>query len=218
MAEQARPKLITAAFGAAVLAASLSGCLATVGSRAGDAPYGQAVVLATDDSGRLNGAEVALYLATMQALAADDPVRQADTFRAVAVAAETDPTTTNRLNFALALATPGHPSSDAAAAQNLLTELLAGGASLLPEERILAQHHLKQVEQKLILDAEARELRDQLNSARSARNAQNSRQVESLRAENERLKAELAEAREKLDAITNIERSIRERENGANVQ
>ena len=77
---------------------------------------------------------------------------------------------------------------------------------------------MKQVEQRLILDAEARELRDQLTAARSARNAQNSRQVESLRAENERLKAELAEAREKLDAITNIERSIRERENGANVQ
>lgn len=201
-----------------VLATALHGCLATVGSRATTAQYGQPVVLATDDSNRLNGDEVGLYLATMQALAADDPVLQADTFRAVAIAAETDPTTTNRLNFALALATPGHPSSDPAAAQKLLTELLASGTSLLPEERILAQHHLKEVEQRLILDAEAKDLRDQLTAARSARSAQNARQVESLREENERLRAELAEAREKLDAITNIERSIRERENGANVQ
>src|SRR5690606_20139333 len=80
------------------------------------------------------------------------------------------------------------------------------------------RHHLKQVEQRLILHAEARELRDQLTAARCARDAQNSRQVESLRAENDRLQTELAEASEKLDAITNIERPIREREHGANVQ
>lgn len=201
---------------AVLLAAGLSGCFATAGSRS-SATYGQPVVLATSENS-LNGADVALYLQTMQALIADDPVVQADAFRSAAVAAETDPTTTNRLNYALALATPGHPSSDPEAAQKLLSELLAGGSSLLPEERILALHHLKQVEQRLILDAEARELRDQLTAARRARDAQNSRQVESLRAENERLQTELAEAREKLDAITNIERSIRERENGANVQ
>jgi hypothetical protein len=36
--------------------------------------------------------------------------------------------------------------------------------------------------------------------------------------ENRRLRVQLDEAREKLDAITNIERSIRERESGANPQ
>jgi hypothetical protein len=204
--------------GAALVAAMLASCYTASGVRAGVSAYGQPVVLAADDSGRLDGDEIALYLATIQALVADDPVLQADTFRAAAVAAETEPTTTSELNLALALATPGHPSSDAAAAQKLLTELLASGSSLLPEERVLAMNHLKQVEQRLILDAEARDLRDQLAAARSARSAQNSRQVESLRAENEQLRADLAEAREKLDAITNIERSIRERENGANVQ
>jgi hypothetical protein len=206
------------AAGATLLTATLAGCFTASDLRAGPQGFGQPVVLASDDGGRLDGNELALYLATMQALVADDPVLQADAFRAVAIAAEADPTTSSQLNLALALATPGHPSSDAAAAQTLLSELLASGSALLPEERILAMDHLKQVEQRLILDAEARELRDQLTAARSARNAQNTRQVESLQAENERLRAELAEAREKLDAITNIERSIRERENGANVQ
>ena len=83
---------------------------------------------------------------------------QADVFRNVAAAADAAPTTTNRLMLALALATPTHPSSDPAQAQRLLSELLATGDALLPEEHVLALIHLKEVEQRLILDAEATRL------------------------------------------------------------
>ncbi len=53
-----------------------------------------------------------VYLQTMRDLVEGDPVVQADTFMNAAEAARFEPTTTNRLNYALALATPGHPSSN----------------------------------------------------------------------------------------------------------
>ena len=67
-----------------------------------------------------------------------DAVVKADVFRSVAAAADTAPTTTNRLNLALALATPGHPSSNPAEAQRRLGELLSRDNALLPDERALA--------------------------------------------------------------------------------
>ena len=154
-----------------------------------------------------------LYLTTMRDLIDGDPVQQADTFRNVQAAAELSPTTTNRLNYALALATPGHPSSNAAEAQKRLSELLADSTALLPEERMLATVHLKEVEQRLILDAEAQRLQKAVETATAQRNDQTAQRLQAALDENRQLRAELDQAREKLDAITNIERSIREREN-----
>ena len=81
---------------------------------------------------------------------------------------------------------------------------------------MLVAIHLKEVEQRLILDSEARRLREEVDAARQARNDESARRLEAALAENARLTRELQEAQQKLDAITNIERSIRERENGAN--
>jgi hypothetical protein len=113
----------------------------------------------------------------------------------------------------LALATPTHPSNDPAQAQRLLSELLATGDALLPEERVLAMIHLKDVEQRLILDAEAERLQQAAAAATAQRNDRSSQQLQAALEENRQLRAALDEARAKLDAITNIERSIREREN-----
>jgi hypothetical protein len=156
-----------------------------------------------------------IYLATMQALVEGDPVVQAEVFAEVRTAAQTTPTTTNRLRLALALATPGHPGSDPLQAQHDLAEMLAASTTLLPAERSLAAIHLKDVEQRLILDAEARRLRDEMGTARAQQESDDSRRLETALSENRRLRAELDEALQKLDAITNIERSIRERGNGA---
>ncbi|HVS23335.1 MAG TPA: hypothetical protein VMU03_06380 [Gammaproteobacteria bacterium] len=137
---------------------------------------------------------------------------QADAFRRAQEAAETAPTTTNRLRFALALATPGHPSSNAAEAQKKLSELLADDA-LLPEERTFALLHLKEVEQRLILDAEAQRLQRAAQAATAQRNDQTAQRLQAALEENRQLRAALDEARAKLDAIISTERSIREREN-----
>ena len=150
----------------------------------------------------------------MRNLIEGDPVVQADVFRNVAAAADTSPTTTNRLMLALALATPTHPASDAGQAQALLTELLAESDALLPEEHVLALIHLKDVEQRLILDAEADRLQRATAAATAQRNDRNAQQLQAALEENRQLQLALDDVRAKLDAITNIERSIRERENG----
>ncbi len=155
---------------------------------------------------------IGVYLQTLGDLIEGDAVVQADAFRRAQEEADTAPTTTNRLRFALALATPGHPSSNAAEAQKKLSELLADDA-LLPEERTFALLHLKEVQQRLILDAEAQRLQRAAQAAAVQRNDQSAQRLQAALEENRQLRAALDEARAKLDAIINTERSIREREN-----
>jgi hypothetical protein len=201
-----------------LLAAVLTGCTALGGAgRAArqpapvtDSALGPAVINAGDSIG--------LYLQNLRSLIEGDAVVQADVFRNLAAAADASPTTTNRLMLALALATPTHPASDAERAQRLLSELLAASDALLPEEHVLALIHLKDVEQRLILDAEAARLQEAMAAATAQRNDRNAQQLQAALAENRQLRAELDEVRAKLDAITDIEQSIRERENGADSQ
>jgi hypothetical protein len=159
-----------------------------------------------------------VYLDALRDLLEGDTVVQADVFRTIQSAADAAPTTTNRLRLALALATPTHAGSDAAEAQRLLNELLASGSALLPDEQTLALIHLKDVEQRLILDAEAERLQRAATAAAAQRNDRTAQQLQAALEENRQLRAALDEARAKLDAITNIERSIRERENGPDSQ
>lgn len=196
---------------------ALTGCGAFGGSSVGrrspppaDATQGPSVSDAGDSVG--------LYLRTLRSLIEGDAVVQADVFRGVVAAADASPTTTNRLMLALALATPTHPASDAEQAQRLLSELLAASDTLLPEEHVLALIHLKDVEQRLILDAEAERLQQAMAAATAQRNDRNAQQLQAALEENRQLRRDLDEVRAKLDAITNIEQSIRERENGADSQ
>ena len=161
---------------------------------------------------------VALYLEALRTLIEGDAVLQADVFRNIAARADSSPTTTNRLMLALALATPTHPSSNPAEAQKMLSDLLAAGDALLPEEHVLALIHLKDVEQRLVLDAEADRLQKAAAAAAAQRNDRSAQQLQAALEENRQLKAALDEARAKLDAITNIERSIRERDNAPDSQ
>ena len=196
---------------ALLLAVALTGCASVGGLFGGRQTASAPAPTAGPPAARTEG--IAVYLETLRELLEGDAVAQADTFRNAATAADTSPTTTNRLTLALALATPGHPSSDPTQAQQLLSDLLAAGDTLLPEERILALVHLKDVEQRLILDAEAERLRQAAQAAATQRNDQSAQRLQAALEENRQLRLALDEARAKLDAITNIERSIREREN-----
>jgi hypothetical protein len=196
-----------------LLLAALAGCTSFggVGAR-------QPSAIAAPAAAPRPGDGIALYLQTLRSLIEGDPVVQADVFRGVAAAADAAPTTTNRLTLALALATPTHPSSNPAQAQQLLSELLATGDALLPEEHVLALIHLKDVEQRLILDAEAARLQRATAAAAAQRSDRSAQQLQAALEENRELRLALDEVRAKLDAITNIERSIRERENGPDPQ
>lgn len=207
----ARPISITVALWLAI-AVTLTGCggaAKLIPGRGNDADAAQQT---SADEGSL-----AIYLETMGALVDGDPVEQVESFDAAKRAAEWAPTTTNRLRFALALATPGHPAADPLQAQGLLNELMASQDALLPKERMLAAVHLKEVEQRLILDREAERLRAAAEAGElSQRQIQElTRRLRESQAINTRLQAELRRAQEKLDAITSIEQSIRERSDDA---
>jgi hypothetical protein len=159
---------------------------------------------------------VAPLLEMMSNLPQGDPARQAELFQQAKDAAELQPTTSNRLRYALALATPGYASADPVAAQRQLSELLARPETLLPVERSLAMVELKEVEQRLILQAENARMRDPVpNDSRDKLQVLN-RRLQAESDENAKLRKALDEARAKLDAITHIEqRSVTDRGTGA---
>jgi hypothetical protein len=199
-----------------LLGAALAGCMSLGGSGGAREPAAPAAPAAGPVTGVADS--IAVYFQTLSSLIEGDAVQQADVFRNIATAADVSPTTTNRLMLALALATPSHAASDAQRAQVLLSELLAAGDALLPEERVLVLIHLKDVEARLILDAEADRLQQAAAAATAQRNDRNAQQLAAALEENRQLRLALDDVRAKLDAITNIERSIRERENGSDPQ
>jgi hypothetical protein len=155
-------------------------------------------------------------LQMMSNLPQGDPARQAEVFQQAKDAADLQPTTSNKLRYALALATPGYSGADPVAAQRQLAELLARPETLLPAERLLAAVELKEVEQRLILQAENARMRDTVpNDSHDKLQALN-RRLSSELDENAKLRKALDEARAKLDAVTHIEqRSVTDRGTGA---
>ena len=153
-------------------------------------------------------------LALISRLPQEDPASQAERFQAAKDAAQLTPTTSNRLRYALALATPGHSGSDPVAAERQLSQILARPETLLPEERMLATIELRQVEQRLILQAENRRLRAQAERAGRDRLAVADRRLAAEAAENARLRKSLDDALAKLDAVSHLERSINDRTPG----
>jgi hypothetical protein len=93
----------------------------------------------------------------------------------------------------------------------MLTELLARPETLLPAERALAWVCLRDVEQRLILQAENSRLQSDAARIERERSVSTNRRLQAEIEENTRLKKALAEAQAKLDEIKRIERSIVER-------
>jgi hypothetical protein len=111
------------------------------------------------------------------------------------------------------LALPGHGGSDPVAARRQLSELLARPELLLPAERALAGVHLRDVEERLVLVQANRQL--QLDAANRDKDRDKSavtgRRLQAEIDENARLRRALEEAQKKLDAVSQLERSITER-------
>ncbi len=159
---------------------------------------------------------VAPLLEMMSNLPQGDPARQAEIFQQAKDAAELQPTTSNKLRYALALATPGYSGADPVAAQRQLAELLARPETLLPVERLLAAVELKEVEQRLILQAENARMRDAVPNDSHEKLLSINRRLAAESDENAKLRKALDEARAKLDAVTHIEqRSVTDRGTGA---
>jgi len=154
---------------------------------------------------------LAEYLQLLQRLVQGTPAEQAEIVAAAQRDYETAPTPSRQLRFALLLATPGHPATDLPRAQQLLRELTANPEMLLPGERALAFLELQQIDDHLTLEAENRRLETDAVRADRERLANLNRRLQLESDENARLRKELEEARAKLDAIANIERSLNQR-------
>ena len=189
-----------------VIVATMAGCTQT-----SDWLKGRRTAKA-DDHVILGAPEADVYLTELSDLAAGDPARQAEIFADAESRALLTPGSNTELRYALVLATPGHPESNPEKAQSMLREVLAQPQLLTPAEISLATIYLSDVERFIVVNAEARRLRD--SSSRAARTEEQaiSQRLANVEAENRQLRRELEDAENKLDAITSIERSIREQE------
>jgi len=154
--------------------------------------------------------EANTYLNDLYALASGDPATQAEIYADAEAAASLTPDTSTELRYALVLATPGHAESDETAAQSRLRELLTQRDLMTTTELAFATIYLQSVESRLVLDAESRRLRQENSAADSTEDAAIAQRIARVENENRRLRESLADAEAKLEAITSIERSIRE--------
>jgi hypothetical protein len=194
---------------AGVIAAMLSGCTQTKGwldsVRGGDSD-------GSDDAVILGAPAADEYLSELSELSSEDPALQAEIYADSQAAAQLTPNPSTRLRYALVLGTPGHPESDPQQAQSILRELLAQPALMTPTEIALANIYLRSSEQLMLLDSETRRLRASTDRAERTEAAAINQRLATVESENRRLRQELADAENKLEAITSIERSIREQD------
>jgi hypothetical protein len=186
----------------------LSGCASTKNFLSGmsksETPPG--------DIGILGAPETDQYLDELYRLASGDPATQAEIFADAQAGAQLTPGPQTNLRFALVLATPGHSGSDPVRAQSMLREILARTELMTQGEIALATLHLNAAEKLAVSQAETERLRTSTSRAAQSQEAATNQRLAAVEAENRRLRRELDEAQKKLDAITSIERSIREQE------
>jgi hypothetical protein len=151
------------------------------------------------------------YLQLLQRLVQGQPAEQAEIMTNAQRDYDTAPTPSHQLKLALILGTPGHPATNLPRAQSLLRELMANPEMLLPGERALAFLQLSQIDDHLTLETENRRLQADAVRADRERMTSANHRLQAELDENAHLRKELDEARAKLDAIANIERSLNER-------
>jgi len=162
----------------------------------------------SNDPGLVGAPPAETFIAELGKIASGDPAAQAEIYADAAAAAQLTPDASTNLRLGLILAIPGHPESDPERAQSILREVLAQTLLLTPAEVSLATIHLNNVERQIVANSETRR-----QSASNSRNASALNQrLATVEAENRQLRQDLDEAGQKLEAITSIERSIREQE------
>ena len=191
----------------AILVALTAGCAQTKewfnGIRPGESS--ESVILGAPDAEQ--------YLTEMHQLASGDPATQAEIYADAESAAKLTPGPSTKLRYALVLATPGHSENNPQAAQTAFRELLTQREMMTPAEVALASIHLDVVEQQIVFGAENRRLRSINSRAATTEEQAVAQRIAKVESENRQLRRSLEEAEQKLDAITSIERSIREQAN-----
>ncbi|MEP7244634.1 MAG: hypothetical protein ABI885_13280 [Gammaproteobacteria bacterium] len=167
------------------------------------------------DRGAASASVVTSYLDGLQKLLTSAPAAQAELVAAAQREFDLAPTPSHQLRYALILSTPGHAATDLPRAQRMLRELMASPATLLPAERSLAFVEQQRVDAQMSLAAENRRL--QGTTARNDKDKSQAlnKRLQTEMEENARLRKQLEAAQAKLDAISDIERSLSERKPSA---
>jgi hypothetical protein len=154
---------------------------------------------------------LAAHVDVLQKLMQAPPAQQAEILEAAHRDYTLAPTPSHELRYALELAAPGHAGTNLPEAERLLRELVATPETLVPAERAFAYLELQKVDVQLTLAAENHTLQDSVAHAERERQAAANRHLQTEIDENAKLRKDLEDARAKLDAITNIERSLNDR-------
>jgi hypothetical protein len=189
-----------------LLVTALAGCSQTKSWMSGSrsSPSDEQIILGAPDANE--------YLNELYLLTSGDPATQAEIYADSRSAATLTPDPFTSLRYALVLATPGHAESDPTEAASLLRELLSRTELLTQVEISLATIHLETAQELIVLSTETRQLRASTSRATQTEEAASNQRLATVESENRRLRRELQEAEDKLDAISSIERSIRDQE------
>jgi|HubBroStandDraft_6_1064221.scaffolds.fasta_scaffold223103_2 hypothetical protein len=163
------------------------------------------------DRDAASAALLTAHVVALEKLLQAPPAEQAEILEAAHRDYTLAPTPSHQLRYALELAAPGHAGTNLPEAERLLRELMATPETLVPAERAFTYLELQKVDVQLTLAAENRTLQDSAAHADRERLAAANRHLQTEIDENARLRKDLDEARAKLDAITNIERSLNDR-------
>lgn len=208
---KAGPTVTTARLVASiVIVATLAGCTATQ-----DWLRGRKTAQPTENV-NLGSPEADQYLHELYQLSTGDAFTQVEIVADAKSAATLTPDPSTKLRYGLVLAIPGHADSDPAAAESLLRDVLSQTEMLAPSEVALATIMLKDVEDRLVLNNEVRRMRSANAEAQSTEQRAVAERIARVEADNRRLREALADAEQKLEAITSIERSMRTAENDSN--
>lgn len=164
----------------------------------------------------VQAAQLNSYINAMSQLVQGSPAEQAELIAGARGAYDPSRPGPGALRYGLMLAAPNHPAHDASQAQRLLREALSRPELLSVTERALAIVELQRVESELRATAEVDRLTSELQRERDRQrntvsSANVAKRLQTEMDENARLRKALEEARAKLDAIANIERSISDR-------
>jgi hypothetical protein len=206
------PRAALTAIIALAMLALLSACAADLLGRSSQRDANPAPVV---DRASASATVITSYLDGLQKLLLAQPADQAEMVAAAQHEFELAPTPSHQLRYALILATPGHAATDQVRAQRLLAELTASPATLLPAERALAFLEQQRVDAQLQLAAENRRLQNVATRTQADRSNNLTKRLQAELDENARLRKELDAAQAKLDAISDIERSLSERKPSA---
>jgi hypothetical protein len=159
---------------------------------------------------------VANYAASLQALVQGNATAQAEVMASARSGYDQAKAGPASLLYGLLLAAPGHPQRDVKSAQRVLQEALAHPELLTLAERALGAVELARADTELRLVAEIDRLvadlqqeRENLRAATS--NTALNRRLQAEMEESARLRKALDEAKNKLDAITRMERNLSDR-------